>query len=689
MVSPTTDRRLGLVGNTPMKAPVQAATTGSITLSGEQTIDGVAVVAANAAGVPDRVLVKNQASAVQNGIYDVSTGSWTRSKDANGNYDLVKGTTIFVTGGSTNGSSYWYVNATNPITMDSTEISFIEALTDSASTLSFLQAGTGAVSRSAQDKMREKVTLADFGTLAEAITAAAGKRLVIQTPVSLTGNTTVPATVELVMEAEGLITTTGFTLTVNGPFSAGLTQCFTGSGTVKFAHGTVPWILPQWFGAVGDAAVDASTGTDSATAFTRAVAATCEDGVSDVSIHMLLVPGGNYIVGALAFPPAFHMVGAGRHQTSFIAKTGTTGEWFEDAGNAAKIMLEGFAMYARSLTGITYGLRLGYGSQQHGTEGYVRDIWVRDVDGASAVWGIDINGNVGRYSGLVAQDCTSGLRIVGVANEAAEIVVYAPITTGLELNLCNARGVEIEAPGNSCLPIKLAGNADVSGAVVSLANGTTISHLVELGASCTTWAVRGFNLAFGNTPAGITVSNGNFKRADGTYFGGNATAGSRNGEGNYSSTDAGQILQSFSVRITNTAGTMQHRIATPGGNASNFVASINGASSALTNTPTGADASTAMAAGAKIGATTPSILWLDTVSQKEADLLALAAISFNSTGTALTVLPFATSININGVTRTRFGLQFFNLSGTAFALNTANITAGQIVQATVLCYLAN
>ena len=39
------------------KAPVRVATTASITLSGTQTIDGVAVVAG------DRVLVKNQATA--------------------------------------------------------------------------------------------------------------------------------------------------------------------------------------------------------------------------------------------------------------------------------------------------------------------------------------------------------------------------------------------------------------------------------------------------------------------------------------------------------------------------------------------------------------------------------------------------------------------------------------------------
>jgi len=57
------------------KAPVRAATTANITLSAPQTIDGIAVIAA------DRVLVKNQSTASDNGIYLVAAGAWTRSLD--------------------------------------------------------------------------------------------------------------------------------------------------------------------------------------------------------------------------------------------------------------------------------------------------------------------------------------------------------------------------------------------------------------------------------------------------------------------------------------------------------------------------------------------------------------------------------------------------------------------------------
>ena len=63
-----------LSGLTP-KAPVRAATTADITLSGPQTIDGVSVVAGN------RVLVKNQSAPEDNGIYVAAAGAWSRSTD--------------------------------------------------------------------------------------------------------------------------------------------------------------------------------------------------------------------------------------------------------------------------------------------------------------------------------------------------------------------------------------------------------------------------------------------------------------------------------------------------------------------------------------------------------------------------------------------------------------------------------
>ncbi len=115
-----TDRTTGLVGNTGIKQPVKAATTANITLSGEQTIDGIACVTG------DRVLVKDQTSGVDNGIYEVDTGTWSRTKDFDGTYDTVSGTMVRVNQGSTNGDGLFIVSTSDPITIGTTSLTFLQ-----------------------------------------------------------------------------------------------------------------------------------------------------------------------------------------------------------------------------------------------------------------------------------------------------------------------------------------------------------------------------------------------------------------------------------------------------------------------------------------------------------------------------------------------------------------------------------
>jgi len=80
------------------KASCRAATTGNITLSGTQTIDGISTIAG------DRVLVKDQSTASQNGIYVVAAGSWTRSTDADTWNELIAAFT-FIEQGTANGNN--------------------------------------------------------------------------------------------------------------------------------------------------------------------------------------------------------------------------------------------------------------------------------------------------------------------------------------------------------------------------------------------------------------------------------------------------------------------------------------------------------------------------------------------------------------------------------------------------------
>lgn len=103
-----------------VKDSVRAATTANITLSGTQTIDGVAVIDG------DRVLVKDQSTGSQNGIYVVAAGAWARSIDANTSAKVTAGMFAFVEEGSTNGDGGFVLTTNSAIVLDTTAIAFTQ-----------------------------------------------------------------------------------------------------------------------------------------------------------------------------------------------------------------------------------------------------------------------------------------------------------------------------------------------------------------------------------------------------------------------------------------------------------------------------------------------------------------------------------------------------------------------------------
>jgi len=87
------DRAAGLTGMKSVKDPCKAVAVANITLSGEQTVNGVAIVA------DDRVLVTAQTSSVDNGVYVVSATAWARATDFDGARDIEVGTLVVVSAG--------------------------------------------------------------------------------------------------------------------------------------------------------------------------------------------------------------------------------------------------------------------------------------------------------------------------------------------------------------------------------------------------------------------------------------------------------------------------------------------------------------------------------------------------------------------------------------------------------------
>ena len=100
------------------KASVRVATTANITLSGEQTIDGIAVVAGN------RVLVKNQGTGSANGIYVASASGWSRADDASTSAEM-KSAYVFVEEGTELKDTAW-VCTTDSINLGTTALTFIQ-----------------------------------------------------------------------------------------------------------------------------------------------------------------------------------------------------------------------------------------------------------------------------------------------------------------------------------------------------------------------------------------------------------------------------------------------------------------------------------------------------------------------------------------------------------------------------------
>lgn len=108
------------------KESCRAATTANITLSGAQTIDGVSVIAGN------RVLVKNQSTGSQNGIYVAASGAWSRSSDAATSADVTPGMVVVVEEGTANADTCWFLTTNATIVLGTTALTFTKYTPDAA-----------------------------------------------------------------------------------------------------------------------------------------------------------------------------------------------------------------------------------------------------------------------------------------------------------------------------------------------------------------------------------------------------------------------------------------------------------------------------------------------------------------------------------------------------------------------------
>ena len=113
------------VNTTNLKLSCKVATTGSGTLSSSfengDTIDGISL------STGDRILIKNQSTASENGIYIVNiSGAPTRSTDMDSSETCRPNSFVFIEEGSTNTDKMFQLTTNSDIVLDTTDLTFAE-----------------------------------------------------------------------------------------------------------------------------------------------------------------------------------------------------------------------------------------------------------------------------------------------------------------------------------------------------------------------------------------------------------------------------------------------------------------------------------------------------------------------------------------------------------------------------------
>jgi len=133
-----------------------------------------------------------------------------------------------------------------PDSMNVAEISFQEQSKE-------LVSASDAAYASDRSNVAPSAEQMDFLATSVRQIGASNGNIVIDKPVSLSANLTVPSNIRLVCRKSGEITTNGHTININGLFEAGPYECFIAQpGEVLFGAASVTNVLPQWFGAVAD-----------------------------------------------------------------------------------------------------------------------------------------------------------------------------------------------------------------------------------------------------------------------------------------------------------------------------------------------------------------------------------------------------------------------------------------------------
>ena len=159
-----------------LKQAVVAASTANVSLASPgATLDGVTLTSGN------RILLKNQTTASENGIYDWTgaASALTRSADANTADEFGLGFLIYISQGTSNGASYWFFSQSSTVTLGSTSLTFakIDGLAQSSTAPALASSGT--ITTTDVSSARVAPASAVTGVILQAGTIAAQEVLVV------------------------------------------------------------------------------------------------------------------------------------------------------------------------------------------------------------------------------------------------------------------------------------------------------------------------------------------------------------------------------------------------------------------------------------------------------------------------------------------------------------------------------